>query len=706
MKKALAIALVGAIPICSFSQQFTGYHYDNYAGVPGMIQNPAMLAGSKYKMNINLFSVSGLLGNNAYEIKKKNIFSFDLSDMKEGTDYFKSANTDKKNLWVNVDILGPSVMITTGRKSGLGLYTRARTLINEFNLSNHSFRFFNSSNDAYYNTNIQESNLQLKAHAFGEAGLSYGRIVYNDEQHLFKAGITGKYIIGIGAAAAYSKSLLVNIAPSDVINQLSGDVTVRYSKNLDDANNSDVKDFFDRESGNNGWGFDLGVVYQWKPQTGNTGDQNDWFGTDQTPYKLRLSASVTDIGSVKYKNSQHGNSYVLNGTGHPTRELEQKDNETIEEYFSRLEANGIITTQARQDKLKVKLPTALRFDADWHIYKRFFVNAGTVVNLIGKNNNGFTAHYMTSFTVTPRLEKKWLSIYSPVYYNLQHKKVAWGADFKAGPVFAGSASVLSNLIGSKNISATDIHVGLSIPVFQRKKVKKEVIPPPPPPPVAEKTDTVERKVEIVPEPSKDRDFDGVIDEKDACPDVFGDSALMGCPDRDKDSIADIFDKCPDTPGLKRYNGCPIPDIDQDGVNDEEDKCPSIPGKRELNGCPEVKQEVVRKVNMAAKSIYFMTGKDIIQKISYPRLDTIVSVLNTDTDLQISIEGHTDNVGSNAINEALSNKRALAVKNYLVKKGIAESRITAMGYGSTKPVAPNNTPAGRAKNRRVELHLSY
>jgi outer membrane protein OmpA-like peptidoglycan-associated protein len=699
MKKALAFTLVGAIPYFGFSQQFTGYNYDNYAGVPGMVQNPAILAGSKYKMNVNLFSVSALAGNNAYEFKKSRLFNFDFSDMNEGVDYFKSNNNDKKNLWVNADVLGPSAMITINPRNGLGIYTRARTLVNEFNLSDHTFRFINSD-DGFYNTNIQEENVQMKAHAFGEAGLSYGHIVYQDQQQLIKVGITAKYIVGIGAAAAYSKSVLVNVAPSDVINQLAGDFTVRYSSNLDDVDNSDVKDFFDRESGNNGWGFDLGVVYEWKPLSTNINAENDWFSTDQTPYKLRLSASVTDIGSVKYKNSEHGSSYVLNGTGHPAKELEQGEDETFDEYFTRLEATGIITTQARQDNLRVKLPTAIRFDADWHVYKRFFVNLGTVVNMIGKNNNEYTAHYTTSFTITPRLEKKWFSVYMPFYYNMLGKRLAWGAGFRAGPLFVGSASVLSNLASSGNIRGADVHAGLSVPIFQRKK--KEI---PPPPPVIERiVDTVEK--EVVKEVTNDRDFDGVVDEKDACPDAFGEVFLLGCPDRDKDSIADIFDKCPDTAGLKRYNGCPIPDTDGDGLNDEDDKCPGIAGKRELQGCPEVKQEVVKKVAMAAKSTYFMTGKDIIQKVSYPKLDTIASVLQSDTDLHISIEGHTDNVGSAVVNETLSNKRAQAVKNYLVKKGIEESRITATGFGSSKPVAPNSTPAGRAKNRRVELHLSY
>jgi outer membrane protein OmpA-like peptidoglycan-associated protein len=115
---------------------------------------------------------------------------------------------------------------------------------------------------------------------------------------------------------------------------------------------------------------------------------------------------------------------------------------------------------------------------------------------------------------------------------------------------------------------------------------------------------------------------------------------------------------------------------------------------------------VKKVNVAAKSIYFLTGKDIIQKISFPKLNMLVGILNSDKDMLISIEGHTDNKGKPAINQRLSEKRAQAVKNYLVKKGIAENRITAQGFGSAKPIVTNATPAGRAKNRRVELHLSY
>jgi OOP family OmpA-OmpF porin len=204
----------------------------------------------------------------------------------------------------------------------------------------------------------------------------------------------------------------------------------------------------------------------------------------------------------------------------------------------------------------------------------------------------------------------------------------------------------------------------------------------------------------------DTDKDGVADKDDRCPQVSGVQKYSGCPipDTDNDGINDEEDKCKDVAGLPRYNGCPIPDRDNDGVNDEEDKCPDVAGIQANSGCPEIKKEVIEKVNKSAQSIYFMTGKDVIEKRSNKGLDNLVSILQADPTLNLTVEGHTDNTGRETTNQVLSEKRALAIKNYLVKKGIDEERITTAGFGSGQPVADNKTAAGRAKNRRVEMSL--
>lgn len=209
-------------------------------------------------------------------------------------------------------------------------------------------------------------------------------------------------------------------------------------------------------------------------------------------------------------------------------------------------------------------------------------------------------------------------------------------------------------------------------------------------------------------PIPDTDKDGINDEEDKCPTVAGTAKYQGCPipDTDKDGVNDEEDKCPSVAGVARYQGCPVPDTDSDGINDEEDKCPTLAGTAANNGCPEVKQEVVNRVNFAARNIFFITGSAKLSSKSFKALDEVAKIMADDQNLKLVIEGHTDNVGKADYNKGLSDQRANSVKDYLVKKGVDESRLSAEGFGLERPVADNKTAAGRAKNRRVEMKLNY
>jgi OmpA-OmpF porin, OOP family len=209
-------------------------------------------------------------------------------------------------------------------------------------------------------------------------------------------------------------------------------------------------------------------------------------------------------------------------------------------------------------------------------------------------------------------------------------------------------------------------------------------------------------------PIPDRDKDGINDEEDKCPDVPGLSRYQGCPipDTDGDGINDEEDKCPTVPGLSRYQGCPIPDTDGDGVNDEEDRCVTIPGPKENFGCPIIPPEVKKRVDVAAKNILFVTGSYKLQASSFKGLNDVVKIMNEYPGAILAIDGHTDWVGKDEMNQTLSDNRAGAVKAYLVSKGVDESRITSTGHGETMPIADNKTAAGRQKNRRSEMTLSY
>ena len=208
-------------------------------------------------------------------------------------------------------------------------------------------------------------------------------------------------------------------------------------------------------------------------------------------------------------------------------------------------------------------------------------------------------------------------------------------------------------------------------------------------------------------PAHDTDKDGIADDQDKCPTVAGVARYNGCPvpDTDRDGVNDEEDKCPKVYGVVRYNGCPVPDTDGDGVSDEEDKCPTIVGVPENSGCPPVKKEIVEKVTFAARRIQFKEGKATLLPASLEVLDEVVAVLKQNQEIKLLIEGHTSNNADYDLNMKLSRDRAKTVKNYLIKKGIEPSRLNTVGYGPNKPLNSGKTRAEQAQNRRVELKVS-
>jgi outer membrane protein OmpA-like peptidoglycan-associated protein len=202
----------------------------------------------------------------------------------------------------------------------------------------------------------------------------------------------------------------------------------------------------------------------------------------------------------------------------------------------------------------------------------------------------------------------------------------------------------------------------------------------------------------------DTDGDGIADKDDACPEVAGIKSLNGCPDADGDGIADKDDKCPTVKGPKENGGCPWPDRDGDGVLDKDDKCPDVKGTVANQGCPEVSDEAIKKLNDYAKTILFDTNKDTFKQQSYAVLNSIAAILKEYPYSKFTIEGHTDSDGGDDFNQRLSDARANAVKKYLVEQGIDRFRLSALGFGESKPIDSNKTKAGKANNRRVEVKL--
>ena len=210
------------------------------------------------------------------------------------------------------------------------------------------------------------------------------------------------------------------------------------------------------------------------------------------------------------------------------------------------------------------------------------------------------------------------------------------------------------------------------------------------------------RLAVAPAAPVDSDMDGVTDNLDKCPGTPQGVKVdaNGCPlDADKDGVADYLDKCPGTPlGVKvDTDGCPL-DSDRDGVADYLDKCPETPLFTKVNkdGCPFAVCKVI------TLDLEFDFNKADIKSKDYDKLKTVAESMKSFDTATVLIEGHTDSKGTDAYNLKLSQRRADAVRKFLIDKyGIAAERLTAKGFGEKKPVASNATEEGRAKNRRVD-----
>ncbi len=218
-------------------------------------------------------------------------------------------------------------------------------------------------------------------------------------------------------------------------------------------------------------------------------------------------------------------------------------------------------------------------------------------------------------------------------------------------------------------------------------------------------------------PDPDNDGDGIPDKLDKCPnepeDKDGFQDEDGCPeiDNDGDGIPDAQDKCPndaeDRDGFQDDDGCPDLDNDGDGIPDAVDKCPNEPetfnGIDDQDGCPDSGGTAVATGKIEIKEVLtFEAQKSTVSKATAAELDKIAERLKSNPQVKrVRIEGHADkSEGKKAF--VLSQSRADAAREYLIKKGVEAERLQSVGYGDSRPAATTNTAEARAKNRRVEF----
>lgn len=210
-----------------------------------------------------------------------------------------------------------------------------------------------------------------------------------------------------------------------------------------------------------------------------------------------------------------------------------------------------------------------------------------------------------------------------------------------------------------------------------------------------------------PPPPADSDGDGVPDNRDQCPGTSVGTRVdnTGCePDGDRDGVADSRDQCPDTVSGAEVDrrGCEL-DSDNDGVVNSQDRCPDTAAgaKVDAEGC----EGVTETVDTIELRVQFPNNSSVIDHAYDTEIRQVADFMQKYPDTRVEIAGHADSSGKAAYNKSLSQRRAEAVAARLTGPlGVDPARVSAVGYGEAEPIASNDTPAGRAQNRRVEARI--
>ncbi|MBC5833616.1 OmpA family protein [Flavobacterium sp. F372] len=605
-------------------------------------------------------------------------------------------------------------MFNLNKSSSLALFTRARSITH---LSNISGKALNDiQEDINENYEVRNQNFSIAANAWAEFGVSYARILMDKGQHFLKGGLSAKYLYGgfTGYAKGNNFNLKYDYFGNDATN------TTTTSGNIETGNITSLDDFDDpTENTGSGFGADLGFTFEYRPDHQKYKYTNKEGGTsyhkEQNKYKFKIGVSITDIGAINYKDAVVS---VYNAN----------TSYTDAEYDADPSFDNLYTKISESKSVRFKLPTAIHLNADWRMNKRFYLNLNTDFSAVSAEDKN-SSYINNNVSLTPRYEVKWLGLYVPISY-LEYSGLQAGFGFRVGPLFVGSGSIVSAMLSETQ--ALDAHLGLKIPIYQ-SRIKdidfdgindKDDNCPDVAGPVENKgcpcgdadndglTDNLDKCInEFGPSenngcPWTDKDGDKVLDKDDTCPDVVGPVENKGCPwgDEDKDGVTDNLDKCPTVIGEKDNEGCPYTDKDGDKVLDKDDKCPDVVGTIENYGCPVIDTKVIKKLNDYSKSVLFDSGKATVKADSYVTLDAMAEIMKEYEANNFSIEGYTDNVGKPESNIELSAERALAIKTYLISKGINENRLNSQGFGAAKPIASNKTKAGKSANRRVEIKV--
>jgi len=492
------------------AQREFGVATGNWSGTNALYLNPANIADSREKYSIDIIGLNVGADNNLGTFNSINSLikrSFSGSS-NQVTNLFNYSNNTNFNLMAPyVETRGPGFLINIKQKHTIAVTTRVRAMNQFNNFGKALYQIITDPNTAGRNDYpVSSQNFNWTAHLWSEIGLSYGTVLLDQGRSRLKLGVTGRYLGGIGYIGLKGKNLDVFYRVSnDSLHASNSDF--QYASNILSTNNAFengltnstlVNALFGPKNAS-GYGGDIGLVYEYRTEYNETTyDMDGRTGIvdySKNHYKFRISAAITDMGSINYSS---GN-FSANVTGNGSvlgRDVAANSN-NFPTFISYVRSKGF-NGDSSLKSIKVYMPTALMLSFDYHTAPHVYINATYVANVADRQNFGNS--WYNQLTVTPRYDKRNFSFGLPLTYSMLANNFKMGFGVRAYGFFIGSDDMFA--LFANNNYGFNLYFGAHVPINHK-------IP-------------------------KDRDHDGVSDRKDRCPNDPGTWENHGCPENDSE----------------------------------------------------------------------------------------------------------------------------------------------------------------------------
>lgn len=482
MKKYLLIILSFLLYDASlFSQGFAGINTGNYAGVTGVMLQPASIVDSRHKFDINIFSTNARYSNNYFLLDRNVLLKFNKNNFEE-YQTFKSKYLSEANLAPNEKVffnisnrtqLPLSFMVTLNDKSAFAFNLQSRTMLQGRNISQDLAKLAYNGfyHDPLNNQEIDASGINLRSLSWVEAGLTYGRVLLNSGNHFLKGAVTAKYLGGVASLNLSGNNLTVQTNNDSSFNFTADRVNYDHSENAEFNRVIDTR--FRPDA--NAFGFDAGLVYEFRGHLNNIKyirnddeESHEVKRRDLNKYIFRLGVSVLDGGMFRFRGTDNINPFSANITNWNIRNANYS---SISDFDTAL-ANRVTPLGNDLQEYNVFLPGAFSVQMDVRFVKGLYLNAMAYRPLKMGNETGTRFNNYGYYTITPRYERRHFGIYIPYTFTdreeITNYRDNWlGLTLRLGPVFLGSSN-LGTMAFNQKVQSADFFVGLKMGITYGK----------------------------------------------------------------------------------------------------------------------------------------------------------------------------------------------------------------------------------------------